>query len=242
MKPDSVPAGIASTHKAGFLFPAGFAAAVIALISGSVASVSAATLTWNNGASTGNWNTTDANWTGSTWSSGTPDDATFSNINQTVTLTEAITSGTLSFQAGGGASGTHLLTLTGSSLSLSSITVNGVGLGGGVNNLADSTNQRLKLNNISVTASGNVSVGRGSMEVSGTTTLNIAGQLLATASTGDWSNFVMGAGASVTATGGVNFYNGLAATNLDLNGGTLTTAYIYGNKYANISSPTISVR
>ena len=49
-------------------------------------------------------------------------------------------------------------------------------------------------NNISVTASGDVSVARGSMEVSGATTLNIAGKLLATATSGDWSNFVMGAG------------------------------------------------
>ena len=68
------------------------------------------------------------------------------------------------------------------------------------------------------------------MEVSGTTALNITGKLLAT---GDWSNFVMGSGTSVTVTGGVDFYNSKTATNLDFNGGTLTTAYIYGNKYSN---------
>ncbi|MFO1529130.1 MAG: hypothetical protein U1F77_05165 [Kiritimatiellia bacterium] len=37
----------------------------------------AATLTWNNGASTGNWNTADANWTGSIWSNSNPDSAVF---------------------------------------------------------------------------------------------------------------------------------------------------------------------
>ena len=37
--------------------------------------------------------------------------------------------------------------------------------------------------------------------------------------------------ASVTATGGLDFYNGLTATNLDFNGGTLTTPYIYGADY-----------
>ena len=41
----------------------------------------------------------------------------------------------------------------------------------------------------------------------------------------------MGAGTSVTAAGGVNFHNGLTATNLDLNGGTLTTPYIYASKH-----------
>ena len=150
------------------------------------------------------------------------------NRNETVTLTDAITAGSLSFLAGGWQSGNHLLTLTGSPLSLASITVNGQN-GGNVDSLAQSVNQRLKLNNISVTASGDVSVGRGSMEVSGNTTLNITGKLLAT---GDWSNFVMGSGTSVTVTGGVDFYNSKIATNLDLNGGTLTTASIYGNSHS----------
>ena len=189
----------------------------------------AADLTWDNGAMNGNWNTTDANWTSSTWSNANPDNAVFNDRNETVTLTEAITAGSLSFLAGGRQSGNHLLTLTGSSLSLESITVNGIGLGGNVDFLSESANQRLKLNNMIVTASADVSVARGSMELSGTTALNITGKLLAT---GDWSNFVMGAGTSVTATGGVDFYNSKVATNLDLNGGTLTTAYIYGNSHS----------
>ena len=44
----------------------------------------AATLSWDNGASTGNWNTVDVNWTGATWNNGTPDSALFSNINGNV--------------------------------------------------------------------------------------------------------------------------------------------------------------
>ena len=102
----------------------------------SVPTASAVDLTWNNGASTGNWNTTQANWTGSTWSNANPDNAVFNNRNETVTLTEAITAGSLSFLAGGWQSGTHLLTLTGSSLSLASITVNGRN-GGNVDSLTD---------------------------------------------------------------------------------------------------------
>ena len=83
----------------------------------SVPTAFAADLTWDNAASTGNWNTTDANWTGSTWSNAIPDNAVFNNRNETVTLTEAITAGSLSFLAGGWQSGTHLLTLTGIHLS-----------------------------------------------------------------------------------------------------------------------------
>ena len=53
----------------------------------SVPTASAVNLTWNNSASTGNWNTTDANWTGSSWSNANPDNAVFNNRNETVTLT-----------------------------------------------------------------------------------------------------------------------------------------------------------
>ena len=63
----------------------------------------AADLTWDNGVPTGNWNTTDANWTSSTWSDANPDNAVFNDRNETVTLTQAITAGSLSFLAGGAA-------------------------------------------------------------------------------------------------------------------------------------------
>ena len=101
-------------------------------------------LTWDNRASTGNWNTADANWTGSTWSNTHPNNAVFHNRNETVTLTQPITAGSLSFQAGGWQSGAHLLTLTGNPLSLTSITVNGR-IEGNVDSLANANDQRLKL-------------------------------------------------------------------------------------------------
>jgi autotransporter-associated beta strand protein len=54
-------------------------------------------LTWDNGAATGNWNTTDANWTGFTWNNNTPNNAVFDTSTGTIQLTEPITAGTFTF-------------------------------------------------------------------------------------------------------------------------------------------------
>ena len=54
-------------------------------------------LTWDNGAATGNWNTTDANWTGFTWNNSKPDNAVFDTTTGTIQLTEPITAGTFTF-------------------------------------------------------------------------------------------------------------------------------------------------
>jgi len=62
----------------------------------------AATLTWNNGGANMQWDTSTANWTGSTWNNATPDDAVFStNGAGTVTLTEPITAGSVTIGADG---------------------------------------------------------------------------------------------------------------------------------------------
>jgi autotransporter-associated beta strand protein len=214
-------------HSSKRLQKGALATASLALLVASTAW--AADLTWDNGDSTGNWNTTDWNWTGSQWSNSNPDSASFDNRNETVTLTEAITANAVAFRAGGTGSGAHLLTLTGGSLSAASVTVNGRSLGGEVGGVAESNNQRLKLTGTSVTVSGDVSVGRGSLEVTAAT-LSVGGQIR---SSSDWTNLVLGSGAVVTATGGVDYTaSGVIASNLDFNGGTLTTPFIYGNNYS----------
>jgi len=48
--------------------------------------VSAQDLYWDNGASTGNWNTNDANWTGSPWDNTTPANAWFTTVGGNITL------------------------------------------------------------------------------------------------------------------------------------------------------------
>jgi len=68
------------------------------------------TLTWDNGAATGNWNTTDTNWSGSTWSNS--DNAVFGPTGVgAVTLTEPITAQSITFNTAG-------YTLTGGQLIL----------------------------------------------------------------------------------------------------------------------------
>ena len=52
------------------------ASALAALLASSY--LHAAVLTWDNGAATGFWNTTDLNWTGAAaWNNATPDNAIF---------------------------------------------------------------------------------------------------------------------------------------------------------------------
>ena len=63
----------------------------------------AAPLTWDNGAATGNWSASDLNWSGITpWNNAAPDDAIFGATGVgTVTISEAITAGTITFNAAG---------------------------------------------------------------------------------------------------------------------------------------------
>jgi len=62
----------------------------------------AADLTWDNGAATGNWNTSEANWTAATWNNATPDNAIFgATAIGTVTLNEPITAGNITFNNAG---------------------------------------------------------------------------------------------------------------------------------------------
>ncbi|MFO1524113.1 MAG: autotransporter-associated beta strand repeat-containing protein, partial [Kiritimatiellia bacterium] len=180
----------------------------------------AATLSWDNGASTGNWNTTDANWTGSTWNNGTPDSALFSNINGNVALTQAITAGTLSFHGGGWQSGARQLALSGSTLSLGSISVNGFANGGNVDSIVDAYGQRLAINGMTVNASGNVTVRRGMFYTYNGAVVNVSGGIN---STDAWNVFRMDSG-SVTAAAGVDF--SVIASQVEILGGTLTTPFI----------------
>lgn len=183
----------------------------------------AADLTWNNGAATGQWNTTDANWTGSVWSNSTPDNAVFTNLNGTITLTEAITAGSVTFNAGGVPSGTHELTLTGSNLSLGSVLAwggyNPAGGGGGVDDIEQAYGQRFTFNNLTANASGNMTARRGMLYFLNAT-VNTGG----TINSGDaWSVF-RADNSTVTATGGIDLST--IACQVELYNGTVTTPFI----------------
>lgn len=74
-------------------------------------------LTWDNGASTGVWNTADLNWTGSAWTNATTNNAVFGATGAgAVTVGEPVTVGNLTFNAAG-------YSISGSSLSLESSTI-----------------------------------------------------------------------------------------------------------------------
>ena len=122
--------------------------------------------------------------------------------------------------------GANNLTFSGSSITLGAKSLNVTG--DTVDSAPESLNSKVTLTNSTLTTAADVNVGRGSLEIIGSTSLTIGGQLRSGAG-GDWSTFIMNPSTSVTTTGGVDFTaNGVVAANLFLNGGTLTTPFIRG--------------
>jgi fibronectin-binding autotransporter adhesin len=185
------------------------------------ASAHAADLTWN-AALPGTWNTSNTNWSGLSWNNGTPDNAIFNNLQGTVTLGEAITAGSLSFNTGNGA--THELTLTGSNLSLGSVSVwggyNPSAGGAGVDNInPQAYDQRLRFDNMTVNATGDMSVRRGMLYFN-SATVSVGGMIK---NTDAWSVFRSDS-STVTVTGGIDF--SVIASQVELYGGTVNTPFI----------------
>ena len=199
----------------------------------SIASLRGASLTWDNGTASGNWNSTDANWTTSVWNNATPDDAVFQNRNETVTLTEPISVGLLDVSNGGEASGTHVLRLTGltgSSLSVSGITFNGAGLGGTVDsifapNANPAFNQNLTLDGLNLTVAGDIQIGRGTLEITGGSTVSVTGGVGVVPGQA-WQNLTLRAGSALSVGTGVDFRT--VGSYMSLRG-TLTTPFLWGN-------------
>ena len=104
-----------SGQSAGFVsrFTQSLAGAVLLVLLTLFAVVAnAADLTWDNGAATGNWNTTDANFTGVAWSNGNT--AVFGGpASSTVTLTAPISATGVTFNVTGDILTGNTLTLTG---------------------------------------------------------------------------------------------------------------------------------
>jgi len=173
------------------------------------AAAQAADLTWDNGAATGNWNGTDANWTGSTWTSG--DNAIFNTSTGAIALTEAISAGNFTF-------GTLGANTTGSfSGSPLSISGNLVLLADGNNGPGGPTVSFS--NNVNVT--GDLGIGRRVVEfTAGSVTVN---RVL---SANSWGRLLI-SGAAVTATNGIDdSINGGNTMSVVLFGGSLSTPYI----------------
>lgn len=169
----------------------------------------AADRTWNNSASTSNWNTTDANWTGSTWTNG--DNAFFNTSTGAIALTVPISAGNVTF----GLSNANLTgSFSGSPLSIS----------GDLIAIADGNNgpggPLLSFSN-DVAVTGDIQIGRRVVEfTAGTVTAN---RVL---SAGSWGRIIVN-GADVTIANGIDdSINGGNTMNVFLEAGSLSTPYI----------------
>jgi autotransporter-associated beta strand protein len=168
----------------------------------------AADLTWD-GAATANWNTTDANWTGSTWTAG--DNAFFNTSTGAITLTEPISAGNVTF----GLSNANLTgSFSGAALSIS----------GDLLAQADGNNgpggPLLSFSN-DVSIAGDLRIARRVVEVT-------AGNFTANRvlSAGSWGRLLI-SGGNVTITNGIDdSINGGNTMSVVLFGGTLSTPFI----------------
>ena len=141
------------------------ASAIAVLLASS--NVHSASLTWD-GAANGNWNTSDLNWTGATpWSNAAPDDAVFGATGVgTVTLTEAISAGTITINNAG-------YTIIGDTITLS----------GGATALTSGATSTINSNVTIATAAGTITSGVGILTLGGT--VNAGSLALVFAGAGD---------------------------------------------------------
>lgn len=168
--------------------------------------------TWDNGAATGNWNSTDANWTGSTWNNSTPDNAVFDSTTGTITLTEPITAGTFTF---GLPTANTTGAFAGSALAISgNLVARADGNNGpGVHTLSFSNN---------VTVGGDVRIGRRVLEVTG-------GNFTASRFTSldSWGRLLVSGGTVILSDGiDDSVLSGGNTLSVFLQGGSLYTPYI----------------
>ena len=179
-------------------------------------------LAWNNGAGTGKWNASDANWSGNSWI----DDAqaTFSHIAtpQTVTIEGARSAAAVLVGNGGNNANYTFTSAAGGSLATGSVMIQG-------SSGNDSSNAPLTtFDNATVQVSGNLGVGRAKLLVKGNTALTAGaiGGNISGISSADWGCLTLQDTANVTATNGVT--GNTTAWGINLNGGTLTTSGIQG--------------
>ena len=137
--------------------------------------------------------------------------------------------GTLLIASRGREAGSHILTFSGNTIALGakSLSLYGPAAGGNVDTLAEANGQLTVLNDATLTTSANVAVRRAALQIAGSSIATIGGQLTGSDA---WSVFILQDAASVTASGGVDFR--AVASHIELNGGTLITPSIWGNKYA----------
>jgi len=179
-------------------------------------SFSASALVWTNSAGTGIWNTTDANWNGTTWTDG--GDAVFAHTTtaQTVTLPGARIAAAVKI---GNGSNNANYTFAGSSLAADTFTLQGETSTG-------PTVSEAVIAATNVSIAGRLGIGRGRLIVSGNSSL--AADTIGSSGNGglgDWGFLRIQDNAVVTATNGLT--GDTTAWGLELNGGTLITKSLW---------------
>ncbi|HRH97296.1 MAG TPA: autotransporter-associated beta strand repeat-containing protein, partial [Prosthecobacter sp.] len=178
----------------------------------------AATYNWNT--TDGTWDTSTANWAGpSLWVNG--NDAVFNNTAtlSTITLGSTITANSVLF--GSALNNNGNFTLSGGTLNVSG-TFNVLGDAASGNDYSASPKVTVSSTNVAVT--GNTTVGRANLVISGGTFTTAS--FVQSSVSSDWANLVIKGTANVTADS-VNLANGSTSTGqVILGGGTLTTGSI----------------
>jgi len=175
---------------------------------------------WNNGAATGNWNTSDANWTGSGWDNVSPDNAAFTTVGGVVSLTIPITAGSVNF--GTTTANVPNATFTNGSLNAASLIVQGNSANGGSSSgYSYSSQPTLTVNVPTVSIAGDASVGRANLSITGGSFS--ANRIISAAGSGEWADTIISGGTVYVTNGVVGNVNAGATFQLDLNGGTLFT-------------------
>ncbi len=200
---------------------AGLAVAALALLNGTA---QAGTYAWNT--TDGMWDTTTENRSGAgtTWVDGVGNGALFNNTATAwITVSGARTAGSILVGDGGNNAGhTFASYQPGDALTVSSFIVQGNPGNGSSAGVATPT----VLQDLTLTCTGNLGVGRWQMVIAGTSTVNAGGQIGGSISgiSADWGRLIIQDSAVVRATNGV--YSGAEAWGFNLNGATLYTPFI----------------
>jgi autotransporter-associated beta strand protein len=193
--------------------------------------VQTADMVWNNSAGTGFWSGTAANWSGFAWIAGRNGTIANSSNPETITLQGALAADQLRIGNGTNNANVTLAGAAGSSLAAATLNIQGQP----DNHL--SVNPTTTLNDLALTVSGDLTVGRINAVIGGNSiiTANRIGGALGGIANADWGQLTIQGNANVTATAGI--VGNSTAWGLNLNGGTLTTPGIdYGPHTYLISS------
>lgn len=184
---------------------------------------------WDNGSTTGRWNTTDANWLGAAWVNSASNNAWFQSAGGAITLASGLTAG--SVNVGNGSSNFPATSFTGGSLGAAALRIQGSGL----NNGSHASNPTLSINS-TVTLSGDAAIGRSNLAITGGSLT--ANRIISSSASADWGRVAV-QGGTVTATNGVDGSVNTGATfQLELNGGTLETSSVrVANRDLNAAGP-----